>query len=224
MESTPFVGFPPFPLSPSGSRRPQMVGVGLAPRTLGTEGMDMATASTAARFNFGARPHRSPAAAARYFDALARFELAGRTPTPAQAREIITAQRAYVRCSLGLGRNTTKSMVGSAEPEHVGKCMQFNGARQREHRSASARATVGRDDGEGGESQPSDDDVRDALLNARMHGCTCTPNVRRFMVNGNPAVRLGHQLTCPRLKALRANAGVDRLAADVVTPIWRAGR
>jgi hypothetical protein len=58
---------------------------------------------------------------------------------------------------------------------------------------------------------------RHALALLRAHGCRCTPTV-----TAQPSgLRVGHQRNCPRLRELRAWAGVECLPFDVVTArLW----
>jgi hypothetical protein len=60
---------------------------------------------------------------------------------------------------------------------------------------------------------------RHALALMRAHGCTCTPTITPHPIGGG--IRVGHQRACPRLRELRAWAGVERLPFDVVTArLW----
>jgi hypothetical protein len=60
-----------------------------------------------------------------------------------------------------------------------------------------------------------------ALALVRAQGCRCTPTLSPHPIGG---LRVGHQRDCPRLRELRAWAGVERLPFDLVTTrLWPGG-
>src|SRR4051794_40779513 len=73
------------------------------------------TRSAARVFDFGVRPHDTAADAVAYFDTLVRLTVR-RELTPAEWREYGAARATYVRCSLGLARNTPGAPTPKVRP------------------------------------------------------------------------------------------------------------
>ncbi|WP_157592236.1 hypothetical protein [Solirubrobacter soli] len=59
---------------------------------------------------------------------------------------------------------------------------------------------------------------RAALAHAKAHGCKCAPGFKLMRTDdGRDAGVIAHEAWCPRLRELRALAGVERLPFPLVT-------